>query len=178
MPQGRTYRRGQSEATLTVLIALSRTGILAGNAKQELARTGRVVLRVCSTLFPHCKPSAVGSSHCSFQFWELLLEVAEHSLARGGITAGFSGPVLRLPKRNGKEGPKTGTNLLERPFPSLFSTKYGPDEADAPPQRTRFNSAEACRPRLDPRASRFLTRGGRRPPWQQPPCRSFRPSPC
>ena len=81
---------GQSEATLTVRIALSRTGILTGNAKQELARTGRVVLRVCSTLFPHCKPSAVGSSHYSFQ----------------------------------------------------FSTRYGPDEEDAAPQRTRFYSAE------------------------------------
>lgn len=46
-----------------------------------------------------------------------------------------------------KKVPKTGTNLLEHPFPSLFSTKYGPDEADAPPQRTRFNSAETCRPR-------------------------------
>ena len=116
----------QSEATLTVWIALSRTGILTGNAKQELARTGRVVLRLRSTLFPHWKPSAVGSSHCSFQFWELLLEVAEHSLARGGITAGFSGPVLRLPKRNGKKFPKLERIFSSTLFRLCFPQNTGP----------------------------------------------------
>ncbi|SCH23732.1 Uncharacterised protein [uncultured Collinsella sp.] len=37
-------------SNVSVRIALSRTGILSGNAKQELARTGRVVLRLRSTL--------------------------------------------------------------------------------------------------------------------------------
>ena len=58
-----------------------------------------------------------------------------------------------------QNGTSSFTHLFD-PFPALqtklrgvfalfvpASTKYGPAEADAPPQRTRFNSVEACRPR-------------------------------